>query len=68
MTAAVSPQTRRNRVTAGRKAAAAKKAKLARFLATGEPVQAAPERGTERGDYSPGEIIDRIRAGQAGGG
>lgn len=61
MSGPVSAQVRANRRTAGRKAAAAKKARMARFMASGEPIAASPERGTERGDYSPRELIERIR-------
>lgn len=65
----VSDQVRRNRVAGGKKAAASRKAALAvrRFMADGTPIAAAPARGTARGDFSPGEIIARIRAAEAGG-
>lgn len=67
---AVSAQTRANRVAGAKKAAATRKALAAvrAFMATGAPLQAAPERGTARGDFSPSEIIERIRAASAPGG
>lgn len=54
----MSEQTRRNRIAGARKAAAVRKAR-----ADAPP----PERGIARGDYSPRELLDRIRArGESG--
>lgn len=56
------------RVAASRKAAASRKrltearaAAVDRFMADGTPVQSMPPRGTARGDFSPSELLARIR-------
>lgn len=74
MKAEVSAQTRANRVSGARKAAATRKrqSELRAFLATGAPM-AAPARGSGPRDegaelgFRPGEIIDRIRKGPSTG-
>jgi hypothetical protein len=55
------------RVAAARKAAATRKrlAALRAFRETGAPVGERPEQGSARGDFSPTELIERIRARQA---
>jgi len=49
------------RVAASKKAASSSR-RIRAFMETGAPVQDMPERGTARGDFSPRELIDRIRA------
>lgn len=65
MSGGPSEQTRRNRIAGARKAAVTRKTMRA-FLERGEPIGPAPERGTARGDYSPAELIERIRAREGG--